>query len=65
MAILHCIRIYWTPEQLSGVWTNAKVRQALVLYICGQALNLLLSFLMAWLVFTYLFPQVTNELLSK
>ncbi|MCE3018179.1 MAG: YeiH family protein [Pirellula sp.] len=36
-----------------------------VLYVCGQALNLTLSFLMAWLVFTYLFPETATELLSK
>jgi uncharacterized integral membrane protein (TIGR00698 family) len=36
-----------------------------VLYICGQALNLTLSFLMAWLVFTYLFPQAAVELMAK
>jgi len=36
-----------------------------VLYICGQALNLMLSFLMAWFVFTYLFPETAAELMSK
>ena len=36
-----------------------------VLYICGQALNLILSFLMAWFVFTYLFPETAAELMSK
>lgn len=34
----------------------------LVLYLCGQALNLTLSFLMAWLVFTKLFPAVLESL---
>jgi uncharacterized membrane protein YadS len=33
-----------------------------VLYICGQALNLILSFLMAWLVFTQWFPEVAKSL---
>jgi uncharacterized integral membrane protein (TIGR00698 family) len=36
-----------------------------VLYVCGQALNLILSFLMAWFVFTYLFPETAAELMSK
>jgi uncharacterized integral membrane protein (TIGR00698 family) len=36
-----------------------------VLYVCGQALNLTLSFLMAWFVFTYLFPETAAELMSK
>ena len=36
-----------------------------VLYVCGQALNLMLSFLMAWFVFTYLFPETAAELMSK
>ncbi len=34
----------------------------LILYLCGQALNLTLSFLMAWLVFTKLFPTVLESL---
>jgi uncharacterized integral membrane protein (TIGR00698 family) len=29
----------------------------LLLYLCGQSLNLLLSFLMAWLMFTKVFPN--------
>jgi uncharacterized integral membrane protein (TIGR00698 family) len=36
-----------------------------VLYVCGQALNLTLSFLMAWFVFTYLFPETAAELMAK
>ena len=30
----------------------------LVLYLCGQALNLLLTFIMAWLTFGWLFKEV-------
>jgi uncharacterized membrane protein YadS len=33
-----------------------------ILYVCGQALNLLLSFLMAWYVFTYPFAEVAKNL---
>jgi uncharacterized integral membrane protein (TIGR00698 family) len=33
-----------------------------VLYVCGQTLNLILSFLMAWLVFTQWFPEVAKSL---
>lgn len=36
-----------------------------MLYVCGQALNLLLSFLMAWFVFTQVFPNAASELLAK
>jgi uncharacterized integral membrane protein (TIGR00698 family) len=36
-----------------------------VLYVCGQALNLTLSLLMAWFVFTYLFPETAAELMAK
>jgi uncharacterized membrane protein YadS len=36
-----------------------------ILYVCGQILNLCLSFLMAWLMFSKVFPNAANELLSK
>lgn len=36
-----------------------------VLYVCGQTLNLILSFLMAWLMFSKVFPNAASELLSK
>lgn len=36
----------------------------LILYVCGQSLNLALSLLMAWIMFEKVFPQVT-EALSK
>jgi len=36
-----------------------------ILYLCGQTLNLVLSFLMAWLMFEVVFPNAANELMSK
>ncbi|MEQ1826134.1 MAG: putative sulfate exporter family transporter, partial [Pirellula sp.] len=36
-----------------------------ILYLCGQALNLLLTFLMAWLMFSIVFPNAASELLGK
>ena len=36
-----------------------------ILYVCGQTLNLILSFLMAWLMFAKVFPNAASELLSK
>lgn len=36
-----------------------------ILYLCGQTLNLILSFLMAWLMFAKVFPNAASELLSK
>ncbi len=35
-----------------------------ILYLCGQSLNLLLSFLMAWLMFTKVFPNAAAELIN-
>ncbi|MEO1991335.1 MAG: putative sulfate exporter family transporter [Pirellulales bacterium] len=35
-----------------------------VLYICGQALNLLLTFTMAWLAFRVVFPDVAAKIAS-
>lgn len=34
-----------------------------ILYLCGQALNLALSLFMAWLMFEIVFPNAANELL--
>jgi uncharacterized integral membrane protein (TIGR00698 family) len=34
----------------------------LILYLCGQSLNLCLTLLMAWLMFYVVFPEVTNAL---
>lgn len=39
-----------------------KGGKPLVLYLCGQALNLVLTLLMAWLMFEKVFPQVTKSL---
>jgi hypothetical protein len=36
----------------------------LVLYVCGQSLNLALTLLMAWIMFEKVFPQAAT-LLSK
>lgn len=41
-----------------------KGGKPLILYVCGQALNLLLTFAMAWLMFVKVFPQAA-ELLAK
>lgn len=34
----------------------------LILYLCGQALNLCLTLLMAWIMFYKVFPDITNSL---
>jgi uncharacterized membrane protein YadS len=34
----------------------------LILYVCGQALNLALTFAMAWLMFTKVFPDAAAAL---
>lgn len=39
-----------------------KGGKALTLYVCGQALNLALTLLMAWLMFFVVFPQATSVL---
>jgi uncharacterized integral membrane protein (TIGR00698 family) len=39
--------------------------KALTLYVCGQALNLLLSLAMSWLMFRIVFPDAAKVLLEK
>mgnify|MGYP005651366357 CR=1 FL=1 len=34
----------------------------LILYACGQTLNLCLTLLMAWIMFYKVFPEITNSL---
>lgn len=52
-----------------GLSTNfAELRQQfhggkpLILYVCGQSLNLCLTLLMAWLMFYKVFPEITHAL---
>ncbi|MGV3590972.1 MAG: YeiH family protein [Gammaproteobacteria bacterium] len=52
-----------------GLSTNFRELRAqfsggkpLILYVCGQSLNLVLTLLMAWLMFYVVFPEVTNAL---
>lgn len=52
-----------------GLSTNFRELRAqfsggkpLILYVCGQTLNLVLTLLMAWLMFYVVFPEVTNAL---
>lgn len=44
---------------LKGYFKDGK---ALTLYICGQSFNLLLTLLMAWIMFYLVFPHITNTL---
>jgi len=46
-------------RELSAYFAGGK---PLVLYVCGQALNLLLSFAMAWLMFEKVFPHAADAL---
>ena len=41
-----------------------KRYKPLMLYVCGQSLNLILTLAMAWLMFEVVFPEVTQELLK-
>ena len=52
-----------------GLSTNFRELRAqfsggkpLILYVCGQSLNLVLTLLMAWRMFYVVFPEVTNAL---
>ena len=52
-----------------GLATNFKELKSqfsggkpLILYVCGQTLNLCLTLLMAWLMFYKVFPEITNSL---
>ncbi len=52
-----------------GLSTNFKELKSqfsggkpLILYLCGQSLNLALTLLMAWLMFYKVFPEITNSL---
>jgi uncharacterized membrane protein YadS len=48
-------------RELSRFFAGGK---PLVLYVCGQTLNLLLTFTMAWLMFTKVFPGAAQQLLN-
>lgn len=45
-----------------GLWHYLKDGKAVVLYVCGQTLNLALTLLMAWIMFKKVFPQVSEVL---
>ena len=42
-----------------------KGGKPLILYVCGQSLNLLLTLLMAWLMFSVFYKDVVNEMFNK
>ncbi len=44
---------------------NLRGGKPMVLYVCGQALNLTLSLLMAWLMFGVVFKSASDELMKK
>ena len=44
---------------------NLQGGKPMVLYVCGQALNLALSLLMAWLMFGVVFKSASDELVKK
>ena len=47
------------------VHRNLRGGKPLVLYVCGQTLNLLLTLVMAWLMYGVLFTEASNELIRK
>lgn len=46
-------------RELSSQFSGGK---PLLLYVCGQSLNLALTLLMAWIMFYKVFPDITNAL---
>jgi uncharacterized integral membrane protein (TIGR00698 family) len=44
---------------------NLQGGKPMVLYVCGQALNLTLSLVMAWLMFGVVFKSASDELMKK
>jgi uncharacterized membrane protein YadS len=44
---------------------NLRGGKPLVLYVCGQTLNLVLTLAMAWLMYGVLFTEASNELIRK
>lgn len=44
---------------------NLRGGKPLVLYVCGQSLNLVLTLAMAWLMYGVLFTEASNELIRK
>ena len=42
-----------------------KGGKPLILYVCGQSLNLILTLLMAWLMFSVFYKDVINEVFNK
>ena len=49
----------------SELRSNLRGGKPLVLYVCGQTLNLTLSLLMAWLMFGVVFRDASGELIRK
>lgn len=47
------------------VRSNLKGGKPLILYVCGQTLNLVLTFVMAWLMFGVLFESTSRELIQQ
>ena len=45
--------------QKSGYFKGGK---PILLYVCGQSLNLALTLLMAWIMFYKVFPEITAKI---
>ena len=41
-----------------------KGGKPLILYVCGQSFNLILTLAMAWLMFFVVFPDITAKLME-
>jgi len=57
-----CIGIELNFKELAGQLSGGK---PLVLYLCGQTLNLILTLTMAILVFKFLFPELASDVTSE
>lgn len=64
MVILLCISVLGYLLTLEIYLSILKVENPIILYVCGQALNILLTFLAAYLMFNVVFTNITEKLLK-
>ena len=50
--------------QISGTYQVFKGGKPVILYVCGQSFNILLTFTMAYIMFMKIFPHITEALLK-
>jgi hypothetical protein len=56
------LHLHWSWHKLQGTAPYFKGGKPVILYVCGQTFNLILTIAMAYVMFYLVFPEITAKI---